>query len=37
MDEDLFENIHEIRKKSMTATLNKETLSKYELDEIFVV
>lgn len=34
-DEDLFEDIRGIKKKSVIAVLNKERISKYELDDIF--
>ncbi len=36
-NEELFEELHGLKKKSMSAALNKEHLSKYELDDIFAV
>jgi len=35
MDEEF--EIHETRKKSVAAILNKEHVSKYEMDELFAV
>lgn len=35
-NEKLFEELNGLKKKSMSAALNKEHLSKYELDDIFV-